>query len=110
MSGNFTRRFEVGIRIGADSVEDVVASLNHLAFLYSSEGAGHKLTSGGYGSSIIAVDSEAPHVTHDSYFEQVEKWIEDKRKEAKAGVIALSGEGLEADSPGRLAENGEGDV
>ena len=80
-SKRIERRHEVAIRIGADSWQDVLWALHHLEFIFSSEGPGHDLTSGGYSFSIIALDKTNEDVTHDSYFQEVEAWLDERRKE-----------------------------
>lgn len=81
MSTNPERHHEVAIRIGADTWKDVIAALHHLSFIFDSEGPGHDLTSGGYSFGMVAVDKTNGDATHDSYFEEVEAWIEARRKE-----------------------------
>lgn len=78
-SGPPERRHEVRITIGADTWDDVIAALRHIEFIFHSNGPGRNLTSGGYSSSITAVDKTNEDVTHDSYFEQVEKWLEARK-------------------------------
>lgn len=77
--GRPVRRYEVGIRIGADSWEDVCAAVRHLLFIYESEGEGHNLTSGGPTYGMIAIDEKNDSVTHDSYFAELDKWLEEHR-------------------------------
>lgn len=81
MSGKFNRRHEVAIRIGGDTWEDVVSALHNILFIADSEGPGHDSVSGGPSFGYIFVDQEHPEVTHDSYFEEVDAWIGERRKE-----------------------------
>lgn len=81
LSRNIQRHHEVAIRIGGDTWKDVIASLRHLEYVFETEGPGRNLTSGGYGSGMIAVDVINEEVTHDSYFEEIEAWIQARRKD-----------------------------
>lgn len=76
------RRIEMGLRLGADSEHDVIGTLRHILFVLESEGAvGRDITSGGPGSGFTLVCVENPTVTHESYFEDVERWLAERRKE-----------------------------
>ncbi len=73
------RKHVVAIKIGADSWDDVIAALNHILFVAESEGAGRDITSGGGSFGFVFVDKTNPQVTHDSYFDEVDRWIEENR-------------------------------
>lgn len=75
------RKHEIAIRIGADSWEELLTRLRNLEDYLHIEGPGRELVSGGPASGCIAVDNECPSQTHEVYFEQVEKWIEKRRRE-----------------------------
>ena len=83
MSGKFNRRHEVAIRIGADSWADVISALNQLLYIADTEGPGHDLVSGGPTSGYVFVDQTSPDITHDSYFAEVDAWIDAMRQERK---------------------------
>jgi len=45
------------------------------------------LTSGGYSSGYVVVDKENPSTTHDDYFEYLDKWLEENRKEKESSRL-----------------------
>ena len=83
MSGKIRRRHEVAIRIGADTWEDVCHALQAILFSAQTDGPGRDAVSGSPTSGWVFIDETNPSVTHDSYFEEVDAWIEERRQEKK---------------------------
>jgi len=81
MSGQFKRRHEVAIRIGADTWEDVCKSLQQILFSAEADGPGRNAVSGSPSNGWVFVDETNPSVTHDSYFAEVDAWIEERKQE-----------------------------
>ncbi len=80
MSGKFNRRHEVAIRIGGDTWDDIIRSIEAILFSAETEGPGRNSVSGGPGAGWVFVDEVNPSVTHDSYFEEVDAWIEQRKQ------------------------------
>ena len=79
MTGTAKRHHEVAIRIGADTWDDLLQALEQLRFDLSVDGPGRKIISGGYNYGMIFIDETNESATHDSYFEEVEKWLEEHK-------------------------------
>ena len=84
------RSFEMVIEIGADTLQDVANTLRSIEFdVYESIEKGfsgkHVSTSGssssGYNFSLIRTETNS----HDEYFEKLEAWLEERRKEKAEG-------------------------
>jgi hypothetical protein len=82
VSGDINRHHEVGIRIGADDWKSVCNALRHLLWTFEREGPGHNLTSGSPDYGIIAIDETHDQVTHNSYFAEIDRWLEERKNPA----------------------------
>jgi len=80
MSGKFSRRHEVAIRIGADTWEDICKSIQEILFSAETDGPGRNAVSGSPTSGWVFVDETNPKVTHDSYFAEVDAWIAERKE------------------------------
>ena len=78
------RHIEFGLRIGADSVTDVVAALMELARDARLHGEIHCVSGGcgsGYECRMASRTNEG--ITHEDYFQRLDEWIEaDREREA----------------------------
>lgn len=79
MSEKPERRHVVGIKISADSWDDVLAALKSIDYEFYSKGPGRNIISGGCSFSYIAVDNENPAQTHEQYFQEVDAWLAEHR-------------------------------
>ncbi len=77
------RKHVVAIKIGADDWESVLAAVREILYLLESEGQGRDCVSGGPDYGYWVIDKVNPHMTHERYFDDIEKWREEQRK-AKA--------------------------
>ncbi len=74
------RRWVLEIKLGADTYEDLTASLVELANdLDRRPPAPINIVSGSPSAGYIATGDEEPTVTHESYFEAVERWKAGRR-------------------------------
>ncbi len=71
-----SRHIECGIRIGADSIDDVVRELRHIASELQRNN-GFSGISGGVSSNHWAIIAHRMNlsVDHDEYFRQINEWI-----------------------------------
>lgn len=80
------RKHEVGIRIGADSWEDVIHQLEHILFIAETSGPGRNSYSGSPSSNHSFVDTVEPHQTHEGYFKQLNAWLAEHKAKQEAEV------------------------
>lgn len=78
------RTYEVRISIGADEWDGVIGALNSILFSAHTDGPGRSMVSGGHSHNFIFVDSHNQQQDHDTYFEQVGAWLEERRAERTA--------------------------
>lgn len=80
MAGEPHRRFEAVIRVGADDWETCARLLVDAADHAARHGPGCDSTLGGCdGGHIIVI--EDPEMTHNLYFEHVDRWLAEHRKQ-----------------------------
>ena len=74
------RKYIVGITVGADSWEDILRRLEELLIYMERRGEGIDMVSGGSRSNVIAVQKVNENQTHEKYFEQLNKFLEENRE------------------------------
>lgn len=78
------RKHVVGIKISADSWEDVLAALRGIEFDLAKDGPGRSINSGGVSFSYTVFDKETLGMTHEYYFQVLDEWLEEQRAAYKA--------------------------
>lgn len=80
------RRWLVEINVGGDELEDVLREILRMAEHVQEHGKDCSMVSGGYSTGGFVRITENPDMTHDRYFEEIERWKAEKaRLEAAAG-------------------------
>ena len=69
------RRFVLGMKLGADSREDLMSLLNSIVRDFERRGGQFDLITGGYSTGGTVVVVEHGDVTHDKYFEELNAWL-----------------------------------
>ncbi len=80
MSEGPERKHTISIKIGADTWDDALATLNNIQYLLHKDGPGRCCVSGGVSSNYIVVDSELPGMTNEKYFAELDEWLGRERK------------------------------
>lgn len=77
---NIRRSVVFEVKIGADSPEELARALDTIARQARIEGFGNgNGASGGFGSGWTYTYSHDPSITHDSYFEAIERWRNERK-------------------------------
>lgn len=79
MTNKPKRTFELTLTIGADTLDDLRSNLRSILIdLDREDVTDYSSVSGGYQSNHILKIEHSPTVTHDSYFEALEKHLKEK--------------------------------
>lgn len=73
------RCFEVTIKIGADSWDDVIAEIDHLHYYIEVTGPSCRSVSGSPSSNHSVSIDHQPEMTHEIYHQQLKSFIEEMR-------------------------------
>lgn len=82
MDSNPERKIVFAAKIGADSMDDLIHELNQIVFeltAYQKNQTSNLTASGGYGSGGTWAFKINPSQTHDNYFIEINKWLEEHR-------------------------------
>lgn len=74
-----SRAFELNIKIGGDTWEDVLRNLRELASHVEDHGSNCNSVSGGYSSHHIVDVRIRPDLTHDQYSVELEEYLKNLR-------------------------------
>jgi len=75
------RKHVVGIKISADTWDDVKAALGEIERQLYESGPGMGTVSGGSSFSYMLFDQANPEMTHDKYFDALDQWLKETKEE-----------------------------
>lgn len=80
------RKHVVGIKISADSWDEVIGAMREITLQIHRDGPGLCTLSGGSSFSYMLIDHQNGDMTHEKYFDALDHWLE--QEHAKEKVLA----------------------
>ncbi len=77
------RKHVVGIKISADTWDDVVGALRDIQLLLRNDGPGRRCIIVGSSFNYLVFDQTSPEMTHDKYFAAIDAWLEEENEKEK---------------------------